>query len=223
MNEVRLTLEPRQRALFLVAGAVLFVLGVVSIALGYFQAGIVTGPALIALYFTSGRFATVLTPQGLVAVGLTTQQWAWGEIAQIEAKKMLGSRYVRLTLAGGKKKRLRVPVTGLWQRDHAFDAKVATIWQWWAGATGQGQMTGHGQPYGQVPQQGWPVQQPYAYPQGQQAPAQQYPGQVQPQPYPGQPHQGQPYAQPYPPAYPQQGAAPQWPQNPGAGQPPYGH
>ncbi|MDI2129372.1 hypothetical protein [Yinghuangia seranimata] len=199
MNEIRMVLAPQQRVMFLVLGGVFLALGALNVALGLSPVGVVplaVGVIQFVYYFWFASFHTTLTPWGLVAKGFTQQSWAWGEIAMVEGKGLLGGRYVRLTLTSGKRKRIRVPISALGQRDPEFDAKLAAIWQWWQ--AGVAQMYGQ-QPYVQpgFPQQQYPQQYPqqYAppgYPQ-QQYPQQQYPQQYPPQ-APGQPPYGNPGA-----------------------------
>lgn len=131
MHEIRMVLSLGQRMVPLVTGAVLTVFGVVGLAVDIPPVGFGTGLVFVGIGLYSAKFAAVLTPHGIIVKGLTTQRFAWGEIAAVEARSMLGGRHVRLTLVTGRKVRMRVPISAPLQRDPEFDAKVATIWHWW--------------------------------------------------------------------------------------------
>lgn len=149
-----------QRMILLVTGVVLTAAGALGLALGFTPAGLVTGPIFLALGLYAANFAAVLAPHGITVKGLTTQRFAWGEIAAVEAKSLLGGRHVRLTLVSGRKVRMRVPISAPLQRDPEFDAKVATIWQWWQAGIAATQQW---HPQTPVPPQGpWPQRHPYA-------------------------------------------------------------
>ena len=137
MHEIRMVLGLRQRFAWLVLGIVFAVLGVYMLIIEERPLFLALAVLQFVFFFLSARFATVLRPQGLTAVGLRTRHIAWQEIVGVEAKSLLGARGVRLTLDGGKRVRLRVPMTGGGHRDPEFDVKLATIWQWWAVATGR--------------------------------------------------------------------------------------
>lgn len=137
MHEIRMVLGLRQRFMWLVLGIVFTVLGVYMLIIEERPLFLVLAVLQFVLFFWSARFATVLHPHGLTAVGLRTRRLAWQEIANIEAKSLIGTRGVRLTLVGGRRMRLRVPATGGGANDPEFDVKLATIWQWWAVATGR--------------------------------------------------------------------------------------
>lgn len=198
MHEIRMGLSFRQRLPYLAGGGALTVLGVVSIVYDGVPTSLVPGVVMLVTFFASAGWGAVLTPHGLTAKGFTTRHFAWAEIAHVEVAPFLGTQTVRLTLANGKRTRLRAPIDSWGARDPEFPAKATAIWQWWAAATGRTAPPGGPAPQ-PWPQQGMPQQ---AWPQHPAMP-----------PHPGMPQQPMPQQQ-----WPgQQG----WPQAP-AGQPPYG-
>ncbi|UGQ14195.1 hypothetical protein LO772_11720 [Yinghuangia sp. ASG 101] len=180
MHEIRMELGFGQRLPYLAAGCGLTALGIVSIVFDSTPTSLFPGVAMLVMFFVSARWGAVLTPYGLTAKGLTTRHFAWPEIAMVEVSRFLGTQTVRLTLANGKRTRLRAPVSGWGAQDAHFPMKAYTIWQWWAAGSGR-----VAQPDGPVPPL-W--QQPQAVPPQQQWPG----GQGWPQAPAGQPPYGPP-------------------------------
>ncbi|MEU8133038.1 PH domain-containing protein [Streptodolium elevatio] len=137
MHEIRMVLGLRQRFMWLVLGIVFALLGVYMLIIEESYFFLVLAVLQVALFFWSARFSTVVHADGLTAVGLRTRRLAWQDIANVEAKSLLGTRGVRLTLVSGRRVRLHVPATGGGANDPDFDVKLATISQWWAVATGR--------------------------------------------------------------------------------------
>ena len=143
MNEIVFSLSSRQRLLFLVAGGVLALMGLTSVLSGGgggFQ--LILGVIFVGYYFWFARFGSTLTPQGIVVRGLSTQYVPWQQIARIDTYNVMGGRGVVLRLATGGNKRLRAPMSAPLQRDPDFDAKLATIQQWWQHYAGRQQAPG---------------------------------------------------------------------------------
>lgn len=178
MHEIRMGLSFGQRTPYLIGGGLMTVGGVANIVFDGVPTSLVPGVAMIVVFFASARWGAVLTSHGLTAKGFTTRHFAWPEIMEVEVSKFLGTQTVRLTLANGKRTRLRAPISGWGGHDPEFPAKSYTIWQWWIAATGR-------MPGGPAPQP-WPPQQPIP-------PQQPWPGQQEwPQAQPAQPPYGPP-------------------------------
>jgi hypothetical protein len=138
MQEIRYTVTSRERAFYLVFAALVIGLGAL-----YVSSGIPVGfPLFVALYLVNllvtMRHHTVLTPQGITWRRLGTQHLDWHDIATIRRRKVGGAVGVELRLTDGSVKNLAVPRSSRMLRDPQFDAKLATIWNAWAGATGRG-------------------------------------------------------------------------------------
>lgn len=91
--------------------------------------------AYIALSF---RFTTVLTAHGVIAKGLVTRRIAWDDVVEVEVVRRLGTNGVRLTMADGRKRRLRVPFASSSVGANEFAVAVQAIWERWSVATGRG-------------------------------------------------------------------------------------
>lgn len=137
MQTIEYRITSSQRMFFLWIGGAITALGLLLLALGTVSViQLVLGPVLIGYYFLFARFGSTLSASGIRAHGLTTQDFAWHDIADIDTTNFLGSTMVRLRLTNGRKVRLRAPVTGPLQRDPEFGQKLATIRHWWMSARG---------------------------------------------------------------------------------------
>ncbi len=132
MTELAYRLTSRQRLLYYIAGAVMFLTVGLQLTTGappifWGAVGLLWGGVLV-LMSTCGA---TIDGTGVHLRGLTRQTVPWEQIQDVEVSPVLGSQQVRLRLAGGGTKRLRAPITGPLQRDPEFDGKVATIRHWW--------------------------------------------------------------------------------------------
>jgi hypothetical protein len=137
MTEIQYVLSQRQRLLYLVIGGVMAAVGALDVAVGGSSTFLIVGIVIAAYYFIFGLFSATLRPDGIELRGLTRQRVEWQRIQGIETSNVLGTTTVKLRLVGGGSKRLRAPVRGFGQPDPEFDAKLATIHQWWQHYAGQ--------------------------------------------------------------------------------------
>ncbi|WP_406283160.1 hypothetical protein [Embleya sp. NBC_00896] len=165
MHEIRYTLSFRQRWQLLALAAAFGVVLVLEITLTGSRAVFLAVPmvAMLLNFFLFARFSTTLTPRGIAWRRYGTRSLAWDEIVHVRERRVLGTRQVQLLLGDGKVKNLAVPVSGWAQRDPEFDTKLATIWNAWVGATGNGPfmaippVAGPWQGQGQAPAPGQPL------------------------------------------------------------------
>ncbi len=131
MNEIRYDLSVGQRMIYLIAGIVMVAAGVLATLAGRFSIFLVIGLVFIAYFFLFAKFGATIDTTGVHVRGLSTKHIPWQQIQGVETFSMLGTKGVKLVLAGGGSKKLRAPITGIGQKDPEFDTKVATIRQWW--------------------------------------------------------------------------------------------
>lgn len=98
------------------------------------------GPAgpligLIVLAFAmpvfSRPFGITLTRPAAVVHNLSRRTIPWAGIQAIGTEWVFGARFVVIHEAGGRRTRLRAPVTGFFSWDRNFEEKLHTIGRWW--------------------------------------------------------------------------------------------
>jgi hypothetical protein len=140
VNELEFRLSRKQPMTFLISGGVLLVVGVFSATVtGRWTSSpsTIVGVLFILESFLFATFRVTINEDGIDIRVLRTRHIPWQRIQSVERCTLLGTTGVRLRLIDGRPVRLRVPVTGFGQRDPEFDAKAATIHQWWQHYTGQ--------------------------------------------------------------------------------------
>jgi hypothetical protein len=76
-------------------------------------------------------FGITLTPAEAQVHNLRRRHIRWADVQGVTVEKVLGGRTVILHEAGGRRTRLRAPLTAPLSRDRRFDEKFHTIGQWW--------------------------------------------------------------------------------------------
>ncbi|WP_392964827.1 hypothetical protein [Streptomyces sp. LN245] len=72
-----------------------------------------------------------LTPSAARVHGLRRRTVPWASVQSVRVEHVMGGRVVALYEAGGRRTRLRAPITGFLQRDRNFEEKFHVIGQWW--------------------------------------------------------------------------------------------
>ncbi|KUJ58470.1 hypothetical protein AB0N87_39190 [Streptomyces sp. NPDC093228] len=83
------------------------------------------------LLITSRPFGITLTPSAAVVHNLRRRTIPWSNVQAIQVDSLFGSRTVVLYEAGGRRTRLRAPITGFPSVDRRFEEKFHTIGRWW--------------------------------------------------------------------------------------------
>lgn len=89
----------------------------------------VAAPLLVVV--TSAHFGIALTAPAAVVHNLRRRVIPWSDIQAIQIESLLGSRMVVIHEAGGRRTRLRAPITGLLSWDRGFEGKFHAIGRWW--------------------------------------------------------------------------------------------
>ncbi|MFF3415409.1 hypothetical protein ACFYW9_11995 [Streptomyces sp. NPDC002698] len=76
-------------------------------------------------------FGITLTPSAARVRDLRRRTIPWASVQSVRVEQVMGGRVVALYEAGGRRTRLRAPVTGFLQRDRGFEEKFHVIGQWW--------------------------------------------------------------------------------------------
>jgi hypothetical protein len=76
-------------------------------------------------------FGITLTASAAVVHGLRRRTVPWSDVQAVMIEPLLGSRTVVIHEAGGRRTRLRAPITGFLSWDSDFEEKFHTIGRWW--------------------------------------------------------------------------------------------
>ena len=79
----------------------------------------------------SRSFGVTLTPSAAIVHNLRRRTVPWSNVQAIQVDSLFGSRTVVLYEAGGRRTRLRAPITGFLSVDRGFEEKFHTIGRWW--------------------------------------------------------------------------------------------
>ncbi|MEV7244105.1 hypothetical protein AB0N92_23060 [Streptomyces sp. NPDC093248] len=79
----------------------------------------------------SRLFGVTLTPSAAIVHNLRRRTIPWSSVQAIQIESLLGSRTVVIYEAGGRRTRLRAPITASLNRDRCFEEKFHTIGRWW--------------------------------------------------------------------------------------------
>lgn len=95
------------------------------------------GPLLFTLLLwgvllpTSWPFGVTLTPSAAIVHNLRRRTIPWSNVQAILIESLFGSRTVVIYEAGGRRTRLRAPITGFLSWDRSFEQKFLIIGRWW--------------------------------------------------------------------------------------------
>ncbi|MFF7473687.1 hypothetical protein [Streptomyces sp. NPDC008092] len=92
---------------------------------------LIWGVLLPLVLITSRRFGVTLTPSAAIAHNFRRRTIPWSNVQAIQIESLLGSRTVVIYEAGGRRTRLRAPMSGFLSWDHSFEEKFHTIGRWW--------------------------------------------------------------------------------------------
>ncbi|MGW3628523.1 hypothetical protein [Streptomyces sp. NPDC000880] len=132
-ERIRYRLTRLQRLLPMLPGSVIMTVFLVLIWLD----GGPVGPPLavvvlpFVLLIASRPFGVTLTQSAAVVHNLTRRTIPWANVQAIQIESYLGIRTVVIYEAGGRRTRLRAPITGFLSWDHTFGEKFHTIGGWW--------------------------------------------------------------------------------------------
>ena len=79
----------------------------------------------------SRPFGVTLTPSAAIVHNLRRRTIPWSNVQAIRIESLFGSRTVVIYEAGGRRTRLRAPITGFLSWDRGFEEKFHTIGRWW--------------------------------------------------------------------------------------------
>ncbi|MFE5406130.1 hypothetical protein ACFQ9Z_33170 [Streptomyces sp. NPDC056580] len=83
------------------------------------------------LPIASRLFGVTLTPSAAIVHNLRRRTIPWSSVQAIQIESLFGSRTVVIYEAGGRRTRLRAPITAFLNWDHSFEEKFHTIGRWW--------------------------------------------------------------------------------------------
>lgn len=76
-------------------------------------------------------FGVTLTPSAAIVHNLRRRTIPWSNVQAIQIESLLGSRTIVIYEGGGRRTRLRAPITGFPIWDRSFEEKFDTIGRWW--------------------------------------------------------------------------------------------
>ncbi|MEU6343234.1 hypothetical protein ABZ883_20085 [Streptomyces sp. NPDC046977] len=76
-------------------------------------------------------YGITLTPSAAVVHNLSRRTIPWADVQAIGTEWVFGARFVVIHEAGGRRTRLRAPLTGFLSWDRAFEEKFRTLGTWW--------------------------------------------------------------------------------------------
>ncbi|MFJ9868880.1 hypothetical protein [Streptomyces sp. NPDC101165] len=89
------------------------------------------GVLLPVALIISRPFGVTLTPSAAIVRNLRRRTIPWSNVQAIQIESLFGSRTVVIYEAGGRRTRLRAPITGFLSWDRSFEEKFHTIGRWW--------------------------------------------------------------------------------------------
>ncbi|MFF9123699.1 hypothetical protein ACF09J_10420 [Streptomyces sp. NPDC014889] len=92
---------------------------------------LVWGLLLCSALIISRLFGVTLTPSAAIVHNFRRRTIPWSNVQAIQIESLFGSRTVVIYEAGGRRTRLRAPITGFLNWDRGFEAKFHTIGRWW--------------------------------------------------------------------------------------------
>ncbi|MFI8069224.1 hypothetical protein ACIF85_10620 [Streptomyces sp. NPDC086033] len=89
------------------------------------------GATLLALLIAGQYFGVTLTESTAIVHNLRRRTIQWSNVQAICVEGFQGARTVVIYEAGGRRTRLRAPITGFLRWDRGFEEKFQTIGKWW--------------------------------------------------------------------------------------------
>ncbi|KOU59478.1 hypothetical protein ADK57_33230 [Streptomyces sp. MMG1533] len=89
------------------------------------------GAMLLVLLILGQYFGVTLTESTAVVHSLRLRTIQWSNVQAIRVERFRGAQIVVIYEAGGRRTRLRAPITGFLCRDHEFGEKFRAIDRWW--------------------------------------------------------------------------------------------
>ncbi|MEU7382552.1 MULTISPECIES: hypothetical protein [unclassified Streptomyces] len=89
------------------------------------------GALLLLAVITSRFFGVTLTPSAAVVHNFRRRTIPWSNVQAIRIESFFGNRTVVIYEAGGRRTRLRAPITGFLNWDRGFEEKFHVIGRWW--------------------------------------------------------------------------------------------
>lgn len=86
---------------------------------------------LFVLLITGRYFGVTLTESTAIAHSLRRRTIQWSDVQAICVERFQGAHIVVIYEAGGRRTRLRAPITGFLSWDRGFEEKFHTIDRWW--------------------------------------------------------------------------------------------
>lgn len=83
------------------------------------------------LPIASRLFGVTLTPSAAIVHNLGRRTIPWSSVQAIQIESLFGSRTVVIYEAGGRRTRLRAPISAFLNWDRSFEEKFHTIGRWW--------------------------------------------------------------------------------------------
>ncbi|MGW0424650.1 hypothetical protein [Streptomyces sp. NPDC003015] len=89
------------------------------------------GATLLVLLIAGQYFGVTLTESTAIVHNLRRRTIQWSNVQAICLEGFRGAQTVVIYEAGGRRTRLRAPITGFLCRDRGFEEKFHTIGRWW--------------------------------------------------------------------------------------------
>ncbi|MFE9446504.1 hypothetical protein ACFYO2_48300 [Streptomyces sp. NPDC006602] len=86
---------------------------------------------LLVLLILGQHFGVTLTESTAVVHSLRRRTIHWSNVQAIRVERLHGNQIVVIYEAGGRRTRLRAPITGFLCWDREFEEKFRTIGRWW--------------------------------------------------------------------------------------------
>lgn len=130
---IRYRLTPLQRLLSMVPG-IIIVASQVLFRVDGGPSGLYLVSELLVwcvVPIASRLFGVTLTPSAAIVHNIRRRTIPWSSVQAIQIESLFGSRTVVIYEAGGRRTRLRAPITAFLNWDRSFEEKFHTIGRWW--------------------------------------------------------------------------------------------
>ncbi|WP_326608285.1 hypothetical protein OG930_44200 [Streptomyces sp. NBC_01799] len=87
--------------------------------------------ALFVLLVLGQYFGVTLTESTAIVHNLRRRTIQWSNVQAIRVERVQGAQTIVIYEAGGRRTRLRAPITGFLSWDRGFEEKFRTIGRWW--------------------------------------------------------------------------------------------
>ncbi len=85
----------------------------------------------LALLIVGQYFGVTLTESTAIVHNLRRRTIQWSNVQAVRVERIQGAQTVVIYEAGGRRTRLRAPITGFLSWDRGFEEKFRTIGRWW--------------------------------------------------------------------------------------------